>query len=186
MPPFIYNVLLAAQASSDALPEGRILGLDAQFLKEMAFQWVNLIVLTVALIFILHKPVKKFLDERAKRIQGELDAADEERKQANILKEKYERELESLEKDRDKIMQAEYKKALNESDKILFNAQKEADLIHTRAMADIELEKKNARKEIKQNIIELSSLMANRFVTVSIDDETRDKYIDDAFADWEE
>jgi F-type H+-transporting ATPase subunit b len=55
-----------------------------------------------------------------------------------------------------------------------------------RAEEEIRIERENAADEIRRQIVEISTLMASRFVQVSIDHDTQDKYIDEALADWSE
>ena len=53
-------------------------------------------------------------------------------------------------------------------------------------MAEIEEERLNMQDEVKRQLIELSVMVAERFVEVSIDEKTQDKYIEEAISNWEE
>jgi len=50
-------------------------------------------------------------------------------------------------------------------------------------MKDIEREQERARDEVKKQIIEISSLMASRFVSANMDDSTQKKLLNEAIAD---
>jgi F-type H+-transporting ATPase subunit b len=66
----------------------------------------------------------------------------------------------------------------------VFAAREEAKHLISKARAEIEADRENASEEVKRQIIELSTFMAGRFVELSIDKESQDKYIEEALADW--
>ena len=181
---FAKGVLLAAGVAEE-LPEGSILSFDKQLLINIGIQLFNVLLLTVLLIFVLYKPVKKFMAGRSERIHGEIEAARLEREKAQELKEKYEAMLDGIEKEREEILLQAHKKALEKSDQLLFDARREADIMYDRALAELETERKNVADEMKKQMIEISILMAGRFVEVSIDRETQDQFIEQALAEWE-
>lgn len=180
----LQGYLLAAQAMEE-LPAGTILSFDKDLLIKIGIQLFNVLILTAVLVFILYKPVKKFMAERTERIKKEIEAARGEREDAFDLKEKYERLIEEIEKERDDILLEAHKKAMEKSDQMLFNARREADAMHELALADLEIERENVMDEMKRQMVEISMLVASRFVEVSIDRDTQDRYIEDAFTDWE-
>lgn len=182
---FSQGLLLAVEASR-GMPEGSILHFDKSLLIKIGIQWFNIALLTAALIFILYKPVKKFMAARTERINGEIEAARKEREEAMELKEKYEQKIAQIEKEREEILHQAHKKAMEKSDQMMFDARREADVMYDRALAELELERKNITDEMKKQMIEISVLMASRFVEVSIDRETQDRYIDEALSHWEE
>lgn len=184
MPRFLQGLMLSAEAAGE-LPEGTILSFDKSLLVNIGIQWLNIILLTVVLVFILYKPVKKFLQGRTERIKAEIDAARKEREEAMELKEQYEQMISSIEKEREEILRQAHKKAVEKSDQMLFDARHEADAMYGRALSELELERKNVMNEMREQMIEISTLMAGRFVEVSIDRATQDRLIDEAFADWE-
>ena len=168
------------------MPEGTILHFDKTLLIEIGIYMVNILLLVGVLAFLLYKPVKKFLDQRRGRIEGDLDAARRQREEAEQLKAQYERMLADIGEERDEILSGAHKRAVERSDELLFEARREAEALHARAVAELELERKNAFNDMKEQMIEISALMAGRFVKVSMDRETQDRYIDEAFADWME
>jgi len=168
------------------MPEGTILHFDKQLLIEIAIYMFNVLLLVGVLSFLLYKPVKKFLNQRHGRIQGDLASAQQLREEAERLKAQYEGMIAGIGEERDEILAGAHKRAVERSDELLFEARREAEVLHTRAAAELELERKNALNDMKEQMIEISTLMAGRFVQVSMDRETQDRYIDEAFADWME
>lgn len=185
MPRFLYGCLFLSASGQAGLPEGSIIHFDKELVIQIGIQWLNIILLTAVLVFVLYKPVKRFMAGRAERIHNEIEAARMEREKAQELKEKYEAMLEEIEGEREDILLQAHKKAMEKSDQLLFDARREADAMYSRALAELETERKNINDEMKKQIIELSVLMAGRFVEVSIDRETQDRYIEQALSEWE-
>ena len=167
------------------LPPGSILSLDKNLLIKMGIMLFNVALLTVFLVYILYKPVKKFLNDRTLRIKGEIDEAGKIREEAMQLKEKYERLIDGIENEREDILRETHKKAVEKSDQLLFQARREVEVIYNRAMSELELERKNVSDDMKRQMIEISNIMASRFVKVSISHEEQEKFIEQAFADWD-
>ena len=94
-------IVLLAQA----VPEGRIFGLDEQTFIQIGMQLLNAIVLAFALAFILYKPVKEFLDKRSEGIQGKINDADATMAKAKELIAEYENKIKDIEKERLDILE---------------------------------------------------------------------------------
>lgn len=181
---FVGRAMLAAQ--SGGMPAGSILHFDKALLIQLAIQWLNIALLTALLIFILYRPVKKFMADRAARIRSEIESAQAQRQEAQELREKYELLIADIEKERDEILHLAHKKAVEKSDQMLMDARREAEALADRALAEVALERKNMENDLKKQVVELAFLMAGRFVEVSVDRETQDRLIEEAFSGWEE
>lgn len=164
---------------------GSILSFDKTFIVQLLIIWVNLIVLTVVLRFILYKPVMQYMTERTMRIKGEIDAARGEREEAMALKEQYEALIADIEIEREEILREAHKKAVTKSDQMLFDARHEAEITYHRALADLEAERKNIHDEMKRQMIDISTAIAAQFIEVSIDQVTQDRLIEQAMREWE-
>jgi F-type H+-transporting ATPase subunit b len=168
------------------LPPGGILDFSAGFLVKIGIQWINIAVITFILIKVLYNPVRKFMADRAERIRNELEAANQTSENAVKLKSNYERLIANIETERESLLSQAHHAAVEKSDRIVFSAREEAKHLIIKAREEIASEKENAAEEIKNQIIELSTFMAGRFVEVSIDKPTQDRYVDEALADWSE
>jgi len=168
------------------MPEGTILHFDRELLIEIGIYMFNVLLLVGVLSWLLYKPVKKFLSERQGRIRDDLAAAQKTTEEAMALKAKYEEILAGVGAERDEVLAIAHKQAVERSDELLFEARRETEAMYDRAIEDLELERKNAFNEMKEQMIEISALMAGRFVRISIDKQTQDKLIEEAFADWME
>ena len=74
-------------------------------------------------------------------------------------------------------------KAVKREQEIIAEAKEEADALKNRAMVDIQREQEKAKDEIKKQIIEVSSIMASKFVAVSINQSQQDKLVDEVISD---
>ena len=175
-------VLLLAAAS---LPEGKILNLDKGLINVIYIQLFNVAVLIALLTFLLYKPVRKFLSERRQKIADDIERAQAIRDEAAQLQAKYKKMIDDIEAEREEILRLTHRKAVEKSDQLIFEARREAEAIFHRAKADMETERENLSNEMKRQIIEIAHLMAGRFVQLSIDRETQDRLIEQAFAEWE-
>ena len=70
--------------------------------------------------------------------------------------------------------------------RIVEEARKEAQEIRERAMSDITAEALRVKDDIHRAIIEISSDMANKIITASVNKEMHDKLFDDALTELED
>jgi len=173
-------------SAGESVQPGGIISFDMELLVRLLLQWFNILLVVLILAYILYKPVKNFMAERTERIKGDMDSARLNNEQAMGIKADYQRMVDNIGKEREEILGEAYRVAVKKSDQILFDAQEEAKYLLIKAKDEIKVERENAANEIKMQIIEVSNLIASRFVEVSVDQQTQDKYIDEALADWSE
>ena len=135
------------------------------------------------IIFILYKllfkPVTEFLDKRRAFIAGELSDAETAKHDAHGLKKNYEAKLLHINDEADSILKDARQKAIRREEEIIAAAKVEAEAIKLKAMQDIALEENRVRAEMKDEMIEVASLMASKFVETSIDEKKQEAIIDD-------
>lgn len=179
----MYNkVLLMAQA----VPEGRVFGLDAQTFNSAVIQLINAVILAAALGFLLYKPLKNFLHKRTERIQSQIDEADADMAEAKRLIAEYEKKLTDIEKERKEILEDARLKAADERKIILEEAGQEADEIRKRASERVLAEQEHIQEETRLYIIEIASLMAEKYITQTIDPKTQDRLFEETLAQMED
>ena len=184
---FVIAVIVVLLPSSVGdVDAGGILQFDKALLVKLAIQWFNIMLLTFFLIKILYNPVRKFMSTRAERIKGDIDSARLSNQEAQEAKAKYEEKLANIEKEREEILKKAHRDAMAEHEQIVLDAHKAGrDLVQS-AEEKIKIERENAADEVRRQIIEIASLMASRFVEMSIDSKVQAKYVDEALADWSE
>ena len=176
------KIILLAQA----IPEGRVFGLDSQTLIQIGIQLFNGIVLAVALGFILYNPVKEFMQKRREKIQRKIDDSDATMVKANGLIDEYEAKLKNIDKERMDILESARLKASDERRIILEDAKKEADEIKKASLDSISADKKRFEQESRLYIIELASLMAEKHVSQNIKEEDQDRIFEETLAEMED
>lgn len=176
------KIILLAQA----IPDERVFGLDSQTFFHILIQLFNALVLAAALTFILYKPVKRFMSKRSDAIQGKMENADAAMVRANELIAEYENKINEIEKERLETLEAARNKASEETKAILEEARREARELKKRSLEIVEADKKRLMEETRIYIIEMSHLIAQKYVAQNIDAQTQDKLFEDMIAQLED
>jgi len=164
----------------------RVFGLDGNTLTGVIFILINVSILAIVLAKVLYKPVLKFLDDRKERIKAQIKQAEEDKMSANELKAQYEAKIKDIEVERDEILDAARKDAVEKGKQIIDEAKAEAEAIRVRANKNVEMEQERVKDEMRQSIIELSSVMAQKFVERTIDQDLQDKLFTEVMAELNE
>ena len=159
--------------------EGRLFTLDAQFLFDAVVLSLSMLVLFAALSFLLFNPVRNLLEKRKQRIAADQETAQREKQEAISFKEEYDKKLKEVDKEAEEILSATRKKAKKNEMKMLAEAKEEAARIISRANAEVELEKKQAMDDMKQEMITIASMMAEKVVSDSMDTNVQEKLFED-------
>jgi len=167
------------------VPDGRVFGIDQQTLIQIIANVINVAVLAGFLAFLLYKPVRNILHKRTTKIQGQLTMAEEELEKATELRRKYEQRMEEVEREREEILGEARKVAADSSRRLLAEAKKEADTVRERAAANVEMEWERAENDMRTAIIDVSAVMAEKFVSLAINKETHDRLFDETISDLE-
>ena len=174
----------AAQAAAE-IPAGRVFGIDQQTLVQIIANIINVAALAAILAYLLYKPVRTILNKRTNRIQGQLIQAEEELEKATELRRSYEQKMEDVEREREEILGEARKVAADSSRRLVAEAKKEADTIRERAAANVEMEWERAENDMRTAIIDVSAVMAEKFVSLAINKETHDRLFDETISDLE-
>ena len=156
-----------------------LFNLDAQLLFNTALIAVAVFVLFFVMGHFLFNPARKLLQDRQKRIETDIASAIEDKESAKALKAEYESKLKEINKEAEAILSEARQKALKSETKIIDEAKQEASRIIKRAQEEAELEKKHAMDDVKQEIIEIASLMAQKVVAASIDTTIQDTLVEE-------
>lgn len=163
----------------------RMFGLDMNTFWSVVPQLFNVLLLFGVLTFLLYKPVRNALQKRTEKIEGQLQQAAEELKKAEELRALYEKKADEVMRERDEILADARKLAAESSARLIAEAKKEADLVREKAATNVELEWERAENEMRTAIIDVSAVMAEKFVSLAINKETHDKLFDETMADLE-
>ena len=180
-----FEFLLSAAAAASELPPGRVFDVDQQTIIQIVANIINVAALAAVLAFLLYRPVRNVLNKRTTKIQGQLIQAEEELEKATELRRTYEEKMEDVEREREEILGEARKVAADSSRRLLAEAKKEADSIRERAAANVEMEWERAENDMRTAIIDVSAVMAEKFVSLAINKETHDKLFDETISDLE-
>lgn len=136
-------------------------------------------VLFTLLSYLLFNPVRDMLEKRKQRVVDDQENAKKERQEAVAYKEEYEQKLNEVDKEAQEILSEARKKAKKNETKIIAEAKEEAARIIQRANVEVELEKKRALDDMKQEMITISSMMAHKLVSASIDANVQERLIEE-------
>lgn len=164
----------------------RLFTLDAQLLFDTVVMALSMLLLFTLLSYLLFNPVRDMLEKRKQRIVDDRETAKREKEEAIAFKAEYEKKLQEADKEVQVILSEARKKAMKNEAKIVAEAKEEAARIIDRANAEIELEKKRALDDMKQEMITIASMMAQKVVAASIDTDVQESLIDETLKEMGE
>jgi len=168
--------------SSDQRP---LIDMDFQMFFDMLPNLLNFVLIATLLTYLLYKPVKKILQARADRVEGDMKDAALNKATAEELKVHYEQKVRDIETERATILDEARKLAGENRDKILENAKAEAADVKSRAERDIATEKEQIKGAVHQAIIDISADMAAKLISATIDKTAHDRLFAEAMTELE-
>lgn len=162
-----------------------LIDMDAQMFLDMLPNLLNFIVLAVIMTWLLYKPVRRILQARADRVEGEMKDAALSKASAAELKTMYEQKVKDIETERAAILDEARKLANENRERIVGDAKAEAADVKARAERDIATEKEQIKGAVHQAIIEISTDMAAKLINATIDKNAHDKLFSEAMAELE-
>lgn len=133
--------------------------------------------LLIVKIFFLDK-IKAVLDKRRETADKQIADAEAAKSEAAPIKQTYEENMRQAKTKADDMILSAQKTAAQRSEEIISQAQKQAAQIKTKAASDIEMEKKKAINEAKNEISELAMAIAGKVVARELNDADQDGMID--------
>lgn len=133
--------------------------------------------LLIVKIFFLDK-IKAVLDKRRETADKQIADAEAAKSEAAAIKQTYEENMRQAKTKADDMILSAQKTAAQRSEEIISQAQKQAAQIKTKAASDIEMEKKKAINEAKNEISELAMAIAGKVVGRELNDADQDGMID--------
>ena len=146
---------------------------------------VNLAILIAFLAYKLRKPVSNILNKRTEKVKSQLSQAEEELADAIELRRQYEQKLDEVGQKREEILTQAHKLASETKERLIAEASKEAAAIKARAAVNADMEWERAKSDMRTTIIEVSSLMAENLVKLTINKDTHDRLFDETLSDLE-
>ena len=127
----------------------------------------------------LLKPVREIIEKRRKLATKELDEARSSNEEAQAMKTEYEKSIADARNQAGEIIASANKAATAKSEEIISKANAEAVAIKNKAAADIELEKKNALNDIKNEIGSMAMDIAGKVIEREVNEDDHKKLIEE-------
>jgi F-type H+-transporting ATPase subunit b len=158
---------------------------DLDMFLGMVPNLLTFMVLAALLTWLLWKPVKRILDERATKIENDLLSAEDSKLTASQLKAKYELMLRDIEVERAAILEEARKLATERRDQIVEAAKGEAAELKARADREIAAAQVQSRDAIHAAIVDISTAMAAKLIEANIDQFSHHDLFEEAMQELE-
>lgn len=168
--------ILLLPAAALAAAEGGLINPD----RSLIVQMINFLILLVILHRLLYKPLLGKLEERSVAIKQSLDAAQAARAEAARAQEENEARLRAAHAEAAAIRAQALKEAAEEQRRLVEAARGEAERLVASAKAQTEAEIRRAREELRREVAELATAVAEKLVRRSLRDEDHRRIVADA------
>jgi F-type H+-transporting ATPase subunit b len=143
------------------------------------YRVMNFLVLAVALIFILRKPLKQALSSRITGIQDQLDELEVKKKEAEAKLAEYSEKLASLDQESERIVMEYIRQGEEAKRRILKEAASASEKLEAQAKRNIQLEFKQARERLHHDVLEKALAKAEALVKENVTVRDQEKLVDD-------
>ena len=157
----------------------RIFGLDLQLLQDVLLTAVAIFILFFVLSYLLFNPVREMLEKRKKKISDELLEAEKSLREAEAMKSEYDVKMLSAKDEANAILDDARKKALKSRNEILEDARSDVNRMKERAAQEIEQEKVHARDDLKNEMVDIAALLAEKAVLGKMTPEIQENLVDE-------
>ncbi len=146
--------------------------------------WTALFTLlnTLTIFFVarhfLFRPVMKIIKDRQNEIDGMYSAADTAKVEADAMRNEYQQKLADAQVTSDRIVKEAVARGQSRQEEIIRQAQHEASAIMDKAAADIELERKKAINDAKNEISGIAIAIAGKVVGRELNEKDQAALVD--------
>jgi F-type H+-transporting ATPase subunit b len=163
-------------ASEGGHESGGLISLD----KSLIVQAINFLILLFILKRLLYKPFLAKMDERTQAIQKSLDEAQAARAQATRQQEENETRLRAAHAEAAAIRAQAMKEAAEEQKRLVEAARAESQRLVEGAKAQMDADVRRAREELRREVADLATAVAEKLVRRSLRDEDHRRIVADA------
>ena len=163
-------------ASEGGHESGGLISLD----KSLIVQVINFLILLFILKRLLYKPFLAKMEERTQAIQKSLDEAQAARAQAARQQEENETRLRTAHAEAAAIRAQAMKEASEEQKRLVEAARAESQRLVEGAMAQMDADVRRAREELRREVADLATAVAEKLVRRSLRDEDHRRIVAEA------
>ncbi|OIO14684.1 ATP synthase F0 subunit B [Candidatus Gottesmanbacteria bacterium CG11_big_fil_rev_8_21_14_0_20_37_11] len=151
--------------------------------SQLLTQVINFLLMVILLTKLLYKPVLKALDERKKKIEESLKLAEEIKLEADKNEKKRQEIINKSKQEAKQIIEEAKKTAKQVEAEIIMKAHNEAEMIIEKGKKDIEGEREQMEKQLRNKTIEIASEMAEKVIGMVLSDSDHHKIINNKLKD---
>ncbi|MGL5898864.1 MAG: F0F1 ATP synthase subunit B [Lactobacillaceae bacterium] len=155
------------------------LGMESLELGDTLLLLVTLIVMIFLIGKYAYGPVNKILEDRRKKINDDLDSAQNKRKIAEKLVNQRQKEIDTSHDEVSAIIAKAKKDAEKQRIKIIEQAHQDAAAVEERSKNDLSQQKAQMMGQVKDNLVDISTKMAEQILQDQVDQEKQKQSIDD-------
>ena len=148
-------------------------------IKAIIIQAVGFLILLFILKKYLFGKISAMLNERSEGVKKVYTKVENDKAEAERLRIEYQRKLSDAETEAVKRIQEAVNEGSRVSEEIIKRAKEEIELMKVKAQEGINLERKKALAEIRNQVVTLSLLASSRIIRQSISSQTAEKLVDD-------
>ena len=172
-----YTVVIALATVTEAVADASREGHGGSSLLAFVFQVINFFLL----LFVLYKfalpKTKSFFAERSQKIILSLKEAEEAKNLAEKKLREYEEKLSTLYKEVEEIRKLAEREGQADKERIIAEAEKEAELLKKQAKSIAEQEIRKAKEELRREVARLSLESAEKMVKDTINKSDQERLI---------
>jgi F-type H+-transporting ATPase subunit b len=170
-----FSILSISTAMGSSGGEGGAKG----WISSDTFRVMNFVVLVIALVFILRKPLSQALSSRIQGIKEQLEDLEARKAAAEQKLIEYNDKLAQLEKEAENIIDDYIKQGQEAKTRILKEAEASAEKLKAQARRNIEHEFEQAKLKLQEDIFEKSLQKAEEIIKSKISAEDQDRIVDE-------
>lgn len=139
---------------------------------------INFSLALVLLRILVYKPVLDMLDTRKKKIAEALENAEKVRADAALQQKEFDRKLDEARREAQTAAASAQQAAEKERQRIIAAAQEDAEKIRVAARGEVDYERKQMVSELRQQVIDLSLIGAQRVIGGNLDETKSRKLVE--------
>ncbi|GAE31305.1 F0F1 ATP synthase subunit B [Halalkalibacter hemicellulosilyticus] len=152
----------------------------------MTIPWGSILYQLIAFLTLLFflkkfalKPLLGVMEKREQIVNDNLDSAEKTRKEAEELIANQTKELEKAKEEANEIIQNAKKLSEQQGQDIIAQARENAERLKDAALAEIQREKEQAVASLREEVADLSVLIAQKVITKELDANEQEKLVAD-------
>jgi len=149
----------------------------------LVWQIINFLVLLWLLKRYLYGPITEMIDKRSQKINDDLDEAENRKKEAQELKEKYEMELKNARQQAQEIIEEAENRGKKQAREIINRARADAEKVKENKLAEVEQARKEAVAELRNEVASISMLLAGKIIKEQMDHKKHEQLINQYIED---